>query len=215
MCSVSGLMVPLLESLYQQRELRCNRVYMILIVLLILSQDPAFSENIHARLRLAHVPWFKERVVKNISVGSLMLMMLLKVMQQNLTQVFCHCIFCIKAHCTNRMCCVQVRDVYLHSNCLATLANMSPHITHLHPLCAERLLSLLRLLHKKIVKLNRQLNESESDATDNIQQEMDMLCELARVLLEMLFLCTILLVPSLFCVGSSSIDLLTLMLLQA
>ncbi len=35
---VDGLLVPLLESLYAQKELRCNRVYMVLIVLLILSQ---------------------------------------------------------------------------------------------------------------------------------------------------------------------------------
>jgi hypothetical protein len=42
---VDGLLVPLLESLYAQKELRCNRVYMVLIVLLILSQVRVCGED--------------------------------------------------------------------------------------------------------------------------------------------------------------------------
>ncbi len=66
---VDGLLVPMLASLYEQRELSCNRVYMVLIVLLILSQDSSFSENVHSRVHLASVPWFKEYVLNNISLG--------------------------------------------------------------------------------------------------------------------------------------------------
>lgn len=50
---------------------------------------------------------------------------------------------------------IQVRDAYLHTNCLATLANMAPHMTNVHPACAERLMALLRILSRKLNKLCR------------------------------------------------------------
>jgi hypothetical protein len=130
---VDGLLVPLMESLYIQPELSCNRVYMILIVLLILSQvcedvapldnfirffillfmcvivsacrpqDSSFSENVNGRVLLASVPWVKERVLHDMSLGSLILVLLFRLMQLNLA---------------------KLRDPYLHQNCLATLSNM-------------------------------------------------------------------------------------------
>jgi hypothetical protein len=52
---------------------------------------------------------------------------------------------------------LQVRDAYLHTNCLATLANMAPHMTNVHPACAERLMALLRILSRKLNKLCREV----------------------------------------------------------
>lgn len=41
------------------------------------------------------------------------------------------------------------QDVYLHTNCLATLANMAPHAHHLNAYAAQRLVSLFDMLAKK------------------------------------------------------------------
>lgn len=41
----------------------------------------------HGRVRVAEVPWYRDRIVKNISLGSLIMLLLLRLIQQNLTQV--------------------------------------------------------------------------------------------------------------------------------
>lgn len=42
-----------------------------------------------------------------------------------------------------------MQDVYLHTNCLATLANMAPHAHHLNAYASQRLVSLFDMLAKK------------------------------------------------------------------
>ena len=43
-------------------------MYMLLIVVLILSQDPRFSSNMH-RFTLPSVPWYSERLLKDMPLG--------------------------------------------------------------------------------------------------------------------------------------------------
>lgn len=42
-----------------------------------------------------------------------------------------------------------MQDVYLHTNCLATLANMAPHVHNLNSYASQRLVSLFHMLAKK------------------------------------------------------------------
>lgn len=43
------------------------------------------------------------------------------------------------------------QDVYLHTNCLATLANMAPHVHRLSAYASQRLVSLFDMLSRKYV----------------------------------------------------------------
>ena len=41
------------------------------------------------------------------------------------------------------------QDVYLHTNCLAALANMGPHVQNLNSYASQRLVSLFDMLARK------------------------------------------------------------------
>lgn len=54
---------------------------------------------------------------------------------------------------------LKMRDKYLHTNCLAALANMSGQFRSLHPYVAQRLVSLFETLAKKHARLDQQLKQ--------------------------------------------------------
>lgn len=51
-----------------------------------------------------------------------------------------------------------MRDKYLHTNCLAALANMSGQFRHLHPYVSQRLVSIFETLAKKHARLQADMN---------------------------------------------------------
>ena len=57
-----------------------------------------------------------------------------------------------------------MRDKYLHTNCLAALANMSSKFYNLHPYVCQRINSLFSLLAKKRVKIINLLNSDTNVA---------------------------------------------------
>lgn len=61
---------------------------------------------------------------------------------------------------------LKMRDKYLHTNCLAALANMSSQFRFLHPYVAQRLVSLFETLAKKHDRLQAQLKRPEGTATE-------------------------------------------------
>lgn len=64
---------------------------------------------------------------------------------------------------------LKVRDKYLHTNCLACLANMSSQFRYLHQYVSQRLVSLFETLAKKHVRLQVQLEsikQAESSVVD-------------------------------------------------
>lgn len=63
------LLLPLLHMLYASVGQAASQVYMLLIVVLILSQDPDFSRTVHA-ISLSSVPWYSERLLKDTSLGA-------------------------------------------------------------------------------------------------------------------------------------------------
>ncbi|XP_014512199.1 dymeclin isoform X2 [Vigna radiata var. radiata] len=153
------LLMPILEALYDARRRTANQIYMLLIILLILSQDSSFNAGVH-KLILPTVPWYKERLLLQSSLGSLMVIILIRIVQYNLS---------------------KLRDVYLHTTCLATLANMAPHVHHLSPYASQRLVSLFHMLSRKYNKLSdprdKKLNDAENNSIE-ISSFVDMSAEL-------------------------------------
>lgn len=52
-----------------------------------------------------------------------------------------------------------MRDKYLHTNCLAALANMSSQFRSLHPYVSQRLVSLFEILAKKHARLDADMKQ--------------------------------------------------------
>ncbi len=63
------MLLPLLRLLYTAGGRNASHMYMLLIILLILSQDAAFAANVHS-VQLAAVPWYKERMLQKTTLGA-------------------------------------------------------------------------------------------------------------------------------------------------
>lgn len=61
---------------------------------------------------LKNLSWYTERVISEISLGGLVVLVLLRALQYNMA---------------------RVRDKYLHTNCLAAIANMSSQYSRTPP----------------------------------------------------------------------------------
>ncbi|XP_037661516.1 dymeclin isoform X3 [Choloepus didactylus] len=116
---MENLVLPILEILYHVEERNAHHVYMALIVLLILTEDDGFNRSIHEVI-LKNITWYSERVLTEISLGSLLILVVIRTIQYNMT---------------------RTRDKYLHTNCLAALANMSSQFRSLHQYAAQRIIS--------------------------------------------------------------------------
>ncbi|KAH0905552.1 hypothetical protein HID58_037379 [Brassica napus] len=78
------MLMSILETLYNaSKSTSSNQIYMMLIVLLILSQDSSFNSSIH-KMILPSVPWYKEHLLHQTSLGSLMVIILIRTVQHNL-----------------------------------------------------------------------------------------------------------------------------------
>ncbi|ERN01512.1 dymeclin [Amborella trichopoda] len=168
------LLMPVLEMLYNASRRTSNQIYMLLIILLILSQDSSFNASIH-KLILPSVPWYQERLLHHTSLGSLMVVILIRTVKYNMS---------------------KLRDVYLHTNCLATLANMAPHVHRLSAYASQRLVSLFDMLARKYTKLaelrndkiqNFKANLAEGNTIgDDMPTELHIYTDFLRIVLEIL-----------------------------
>lgn len=137
---IEVLVLPLLQQLYSEEHLVSNRpIYVIIILLLVLTQDASFCETAHRRLTVKYVSWYRESYLADISLGSLIMAILLRTMQRNLS---------------------KERDPYLHTNCLAALANLAPSCTGIHPVPAQRIVDLLTKLSSRYLRLFNKVDSS-------------------------------------------------------
>lgn len=167
------LLMPILETLYNASRRTSNQIYMLLIILLILSQDSSFNASIH-KLILPSVPWYQERLLHQTSLGSLLVIILIRTVKYNLS---------------------KLRDVYLHTNCLATLANMAPHVHRLSAYASQRLVSLFDMLARKYTKLaelrddklhTAKASSIEDSIAENMSTELHIYTDFLRIVLEIL-----------------------------
>ncbi|MBN3322130.1 DYM protein, partial [Atractosteus spatula] len=172
---MENLVMPILEILYHVEERNSHHVYMALIILLILTEDDAFNRSIHEVI-LKNITWYTERTLSEISLGSLLILVVIRTIQFNMT---------------------RTRDKYLHTNCLAALANMSAQFRCLHQYAAQRIISLFALLSKKHNKVLEQATQSlrgpfSSDDTASLPdyaQDLNVIEEVIRMMLEIINSC--------------------------
>ncbi|XP_065201095.1 dymeclin [Planococcus citri] len=126
------MLFPILRRIYNAADNNCHHMYMSLIILLILTEDQLFNKTIHSMM-LKGIPWYTERVINEVSLGGLIILVTARTIQFNL---------------------LRMRDKYLHTNCLAALANMSSQFTNLHPYVCQRLISLFEVLTKTHSRAN-------------------------------------------------------------
>lgn len=171
---MENLVLPILEILYHVEERSSHHVYMALIILLILTEDDGFNRSIHEVI-LKNITWYSERVLTEISLGSLLILVVIRTIQYNMT---------------------RTRDKYLHTNCLAALANMSAQFRSLHQYAAQRIISLFSLLSKKHNKVLEQATQSlrgslsSSDVPlPDYAQDLSVIEEVIRMMLEIINSC--------------------------
>ena len=144
-----NIIVPLLKWLAGPSYHSSHSVYIILIILLILSQTDRFNEKLHKSV-IEEVGWYKEKPLSTISLGSLTVLILLHTIQKNVS---------------------SMKDVYLHTNCLAIMANMSCTMTNLHPQACQKLVNVIMLFFKKfqryLVLEKESKRESGSESLDD------------------------------------------------
>ncbi|KAM3599769.1 uncharacterized protein V6R79_011162 [Siganus canaliculatus] len=170
---MDNLVLPILEILYHVEDRNSHHVYMALIILLILTEDDAFNRSIH-EVVLKNISWYTERSLTEISLGSLLILVVIRTIQFNMT---------------------RTRDKYLHTNCLAALANMSAQFRCLHQYAAQRIISLFALLSKKHNKVLEQATQSlrgrqeDSAALPDYAQDLNVIEEVIRMMLEIINSC--------------------------
>uniref|UniRef100_A0A8C5BLQ9 Dymeclin n=1 Tax=Gadus morhua TaxID=8049 RepID=A0A8C5BLQ9_GADMO len=87
------------------------------------------------------------------------------------------------------------QDKYLHTNCLAALANMSAQFRCLHQYAAQRIISLFALLSKKHNKVLEQATQSlrgrtgDNNALPDYAQDLSVIEEVIRMMLEIINSC--------------------------
>ncbi|XP_052084665.1 dymeclin-like [Mytilus californianus] len=177
--NIDQLVMPILKILYHAQDRNSHHIYMALIILLVLSEDEVFNKAVH-EIILRDIPWFKDRHLTEISLGGLLIVVVIRTIQYNLT---------------------RMRDKYLHTNCLAALANMSAQFTNLHPYVSQRLINLFALLgkkHNKVIDMIRDaaLEDTEDHGKDSDQesepdhmQDLAVLEEVIRMVLEIVNSC--------------------------
>lgn len=172
---VDTLVMPILKILYQAPERSSHHIYMALIILLILSEDDLFNEAVHD-IVIKNISWYTERSISEISLGGLLVLVVIRTIQFNIT---------------------RMRDKYLHTNCLAALANMSSHFKALHPYVSQRFVSLFEHLAKRLTRVVDQLKnrrtcggtDSEDDFSTDLMLDLSVLEEVLRMVLEILNSC--------------------------
>ncbi|KAI4532849.1 hypothetical protein MG293_017257, partial [Ovis ammon polii] len=171
---MENLVLPILEILYHVEERNSHHVYMALIILLILTEDDGFNRSIH-EVMLKNITWYSERVLTEISLGSLLILVVIRTIQYNMT---------------------RTRDKYLHTNCLAALANMSAQFRSLHQYAAQRIVSLFSLLSKKHNKVLEQATQSLRGSLSSndvplpdYAQDLNVIEEVIRMMLEIINSC--------------------------
>ncbi|KAM9841079.1 dymeclin [Aulostomus maculatus] len=170
---MDNLVLPILEILYHVEDRNSHHVYMALIILLILTEDDAFNRSVH-EVVLKNISWYTERSLTEISLGSLLILVVIRTIQFNMT---------------------RTRDKYLHTNCLAALANMSAQFRCLHQYAAQRIISLFALLSKKHNKVLEQATQSlrgrqgDNTALPDYAQDLNVIEEVIRMMLEIINSC--------------------------
>eukprot|EP00977_Amphora_coffeiformis_P014882 scaffold4242_cov175-Amphora_coffeaeformis.AAC.6 len=143
-----------------------SQLYVVIILLLLFSQDPSFGPDAFRRVMIPTVPFYKERNLKDISLGSVLVLSILRCLTFNLH---------------------RLGDPFLLSNCCAILMNLSPSITELYDYSAMRLASITFSSMKKYAALRKENPKLDEDV--EFTSPTAMYGEVSRTLLRVLRQC--------------------------
>nr|XP_040563267.1 dymeclin-like isoform X2 [Lepeophtheirus salmonis] len=174
------LVIPLLKTLYRAPTKTSgnhhinHHVYMSLIILLILSEDDLFNTSVHETM-IKNIEWYSERSLTDISLGGTLILVVIRTIQFNM---------------------LKMRDKYLHTNCLAALANMSSQFRRLHSYVCQRIISMFETLAKKHGRImsSVQYADDESEDDESIGDTMadaEVLEEVLKMILEIINSCLV------------------------
>ncbi|KAF2284310.1 hypothetical protein GH714_020385 [Hevea brasiliensis] len=124
-------------------------------------------------LILRSVPWYQEHLLHQTSLGSLMVIILTRTVKYNLS---------------------KLRDLYLHTTCVATLANMAPQVHRLSAYASQRLVGLFYMLSRKYNKLAEKIDDKigkngsvqEGSLAEDMSAELHIYTDFLRIVLEIL-----------------------------
>jgi len=172
--NIDQMVLPILRVIYLSNERNSHHFYMLLIIVLILSEDDYFNRTIHD-IQLKKVSWFTERSTNGLTLGGLLISIILRTIQFNV---------------------VRMHDKYLHTNCLAALANMSSQFQHLNPSVTQRIISLFNLLSRKHSKLldffqQQSIRGEEISRTTTSNDDLTTVEDVMRTVLEIINSCLI------------------------
>eukprot|EP01034_Spumella_vulgaris_P025828 gene25828-32324_t len=102
-----------------ERGVRLNRMYILVICVLLMLQDGALMERMV--VMRVQAPWYKERHLQNTSLLDVVTLCVLRTI---MFSVF------------------RAKDAYLLGNCCAALHNVSTRVTQLHPYTSERVVKM-------------------------------------------------------------------------
>ena len=149
---------------YKQHFRSQSQLYVILILLLIFSQDQSFGPDAFRRVVVARVPWYRERQLRDVNLGSVLLLTSLRAITFNLH---------------------RLKDPFLLSNCCAVLLNISPHVCGLHSYAAMRLASVtVSCMKRYVVECGK--NGGKAAEEGDILSTLGMYGETCRTLLQLL-----------------------------
>lgn len=86
----------------------------------------------------------------------------------------------------------RMRDKYLHTNCLAALANMSSQFQNLHTYVAQKIVSLFHLLsrkHSRTLELLQQQAANQESSVNEYVQDLTIIEDVMRMVLEIINSC--------------------------
>jgi len=127
-----------------------------------MSQGETFNSNVHKIQIPEQISWYKERILTKTTLGSLIIIVLTRTVRFNMA---------------------KLRDVYLHTNCFACLANMAPHFRDVSAYAAQRLVSIFELIAKKYLRFAESHPQGLNAKEDGT--EMHVYADFLRILLEL------------------------------
>lgn len=119
-------------------------------ILHMLSEDAAFARGVHAVPLAGGVPWYRDAYLPRTTLGGLLVLVLLRVLARNLR---------------------YARDAFLHTGCVATLANLAPHFVDLPALPATRLVRFVGVVHRHCCFLKTTAAAASSSSPDGRDDE--------------------------------------------
>ncbi|KAI9091866.1 Dymeclin [Phlyctochytrium arcticum] len=137
-----SLLIPILKQIYELHDRRdaFPTLYVLLLVLLILSQDEIWVESIQ-KITVSQQPWFTDRVVKQNSLGGFAVLLLIRCVQVNLA---------------------ASKDAYCHVLHIAILTNLGCGLIGMSAVVAQRLVGFYDMIAKRYHRILAGFNSTQA-----------------------------------------------------